>query len=218
MFRSYDHHQVEKYIATLGLLNWQRTTNCHYEHKHRAATTQSYRVPTPAALSALRTNSFGQNSRQTEPDDDFSCSSHVPPEGTAIVNMSSYRSAFRSAWVWNSVCVWAHGLPAQEEAKSSCAIVRTLENAHKMSTENYLIDLDKEGKIVLKQILDRRMLGREGDWSGSQQRPMATCCEQGKEFLGSLKACICLHRTWLKKQPALTHIIHQGECFPSTQL
>jgi hypothetical protein len=24
MFRSYDHHQVEKYIATLGLLNWQR--------------------------------------------------------------------------------------------------------------------------------------------------------------------------------------------------
>jgi hypothetical protein len=25
MFRSYDHHQVEKYITTLGLLNWQRT-------------------------------------------------------------------------------------------------------------------------------------------------------------------------------------------------
>jgi hypothetical protein len=24
MFRSYDHHQVEKYITTLGLLNWQR--------------------------------------------------------------------------------------------------------------------------------------------------------------------------------------------------
>jgi hypothetical protein len=24
MFRSYDHHQAEKYIATLGLLNWQR--------------------------------------------------------------------------------------------------------------------------------------------------------------------------------------------------
>jgi hypothetical protein len=23
MFRSYDHHQVEKYITTLGLLNWQ---------------------------------------------------------------------------------------------------------------------------------------------------------------------------------------------------
>jgi hypothetical protein len=25
MFRSYDHHQPEKYIATLGLLNWQAT-------------------------------------------------------------------------------------------------------------------------------------------------------------------------------------------------
>jgi hypothetical protein len=24
MFRSYDHQQAEKYIATLGLLNWQR--------------------------------------------------------------------------------------------------------------------------------------------------------------------------------------------------
>jgi hypothetical protein len=24
MFRSYDHHQAEKYIATLGLLSWQR--------------------------------------------------------------------------------------------------------------------------------------------------------------------------------------------------
>jgi hypothetical protein len=24
MFRSYDHHQVEKYITTVGLLNWQR--------------------------------------------------------------------------------------------------------------------------------------------------------------------------------------------------
>jgi hypothetical protein len=24
MFRSYDHHQVEKYITTLGLLEWQR--------------------------------------------------------------------------------------------------------------------------------------------------------------------------------------------------
>jgi hypothetical protein len=24
MFRPYDHHQAEKYIATLGLLNWQR--------------------------------------------------------------------------------------------------------------------------------------------------------------------------------------------------
>jgi hypothetical protein len=24
MFRSYDHHQAEKYITTLGLLNWQR--------------------------------------------------------------------------------------------------------------------------------------------------------------------------------------------------
>jgi hypothetical protein len=24
MFRSYDHHQVEKYITILGLLNWQR--------------------------------------------------------------------------------------------------------------------------------------------------------------------------------------------------
>jgi hypothetical protein len=24
MFRSYDHHQAEKFIATLGLLNWQR--------------------------------------------------------------------------------------------------------------------------------------------------------------------------------------------------
>jgi hypothetical protein len=24
MFRSYDHHQAEKYIATLGLLNWHR--------------------------------------------------------------------------------------------------------------------------------------------------------------------------------------------------
>jgi hypothetical protein len=24
MFRSYDHHQAEKYVATLGLLNWQR--------------------------------------------------------------------------------------------------------------------------------------------------------------------------------------------------
>jgi hypothetical protein len=24
MFRSYDHHEAEKYIATLGLLNWQR--------------------------------------------------------------------------------------------------------------------------------------------------------------------------------------------------
>jgi hypothetical protein len=27
MFRSYDHHQAEKYIATLGLLNWQRIGN-----------------------------------------------------------------------------------------------------------------------------------------------------------------------------------------------
>jgi hypothetical protein len=24
MFRLYDHHQAEKYITTLGLLNWQR--------------------------------------------------------------------------------------------------------------------------------------------------------------------------------------------------
>jgi hypothetical protein len=24
MFRSYDHHQAEKYITTLGLLNWQQ--------------------------------------------------------------------------------------------------------------------------------------------------------------------------------------------------
>jgi hypothetical protein len=24
MFQSYDHHQAEKYIATLGILNWQR--------------------------------------------------------------------------------------------------------------------------------------------------------------------------------------------------
>jgi hypothetical protein len=27
MFRSYDHHQAEKYITTLGLLNWQRIRN-----------------------------------------------------------------------------------------------------------------------------------------------------------------------------------------------
>jgi hypothetical protein len=30
MFRSYDHHQAEKYIATLGLLNWQRIRIYHH--------------------------------------------------------------------------------------------------------------------------------------------------------------------------------------------
>jgi hypothetical protein len=29
MFRSYDHHQAEKYITSLGLLNWQRI-RCSY--------------------------------------------------------------------------------------------------------------------------------------------------------------------------------------------
>jgi hypothetical protein len=33
MFRSYDHHQAEKYITTLGLLNWQRI-HCFHKISH----------------------------------------------------------------------------------------------------------------------------------------------------------------------------------------
>jgi hypothetical protein len=29
MFRSYDHHQAQKYITALGLLNWQRIRPSH---------------------------------------------------------------------------------------------------------------------------------------------------------------------------------------------
>jgi hypothetical protein len=37
MFRSYDHHQDEKYIATLGLLNW---------HHHHTILTLRRRIKT----------------------------------------------------------------------------------------------------------------------------------------------------------------------------
>jgi hypothetical protein len=51
---------------------------------------------------------------------------------------------------------------------------------------------DKEGRIILEFILEERMLGCEQDWSGSHQGPMASCCDRGKEFLGSLEARLSL--------------------------
>jgi hypothetical protein len=43
MFRSYDHHQAEKYIATLGLVNWQRikTHIIQYHMRNRMQTPQN---------------------------------------------------------------------------------------------------------------------------------------------------------------------------------
>jgi hypothetical protein len=41
MFRSYDHHQAEKYITTLGLLNWQRI-RCFISDDDRTTETCSY--------------------------------------------------------------------------------------------------------------------------------------------------------------------------------